>query len=269
MSENDSTVIIDLHHEWHGDPRHGDTTPPLVLIHGGGSTIETNWSALLPHLAATRRVLALELQGHGRTPSSGRRHTFENSADDVAALLGRLDIERADVLGFSNGGNVAMRLAMRHPHLVRRQIVASAFYRRGGMVEGFWEGMDAADITSMPDVYLAADRAINPDPAHQQQLFDIDATQMRTFVDWSDADLAAMTTPTLYVCGDRDVVRVEHTATMAALTPDARLLVLPAGHGDYLGEVLASNGDLRTMHATLPWLLAHLDPHVDAHLDPR
>lgn len=250
--------ILPLYHEIHGasaDP--GDV--PLLLIHGGGTTIDAAWGALLPHLAATRRVVAVELQGHGHTPSTDRLPTFEHSADDVAAVLAELGVDRVDVLGFSNGGNVAMRLAMRHPERVRRQIVASAFFRREGMVDGFWEGMATADVSAMPEPYLAADRAINPDPAHQQQLFDLDSGQMRRFVDWPDADLATMTAPTLFVVGDRDVVRVEHTTEMAALTPGARLLVLPAGHGDYLGDVLAAGGDEDAMLATLPFLTAFLD----------
>ncbi len=250
------STTIELYYEIHGAPAPG--TVPLVLVHGGGSTIGTNWAAILPHLAATRQVLAVELQGHGHTPNADRPYTFENSAADVAALLRTLDIEQVDVLGFSNGGNVAMRLAMRHPHLVRRQIVASAFYRREGMIDGFWEGMRTADITSMPEVYLSADRALNPDPAHQRQLFDLDTSQMRDFTDWSDAELTAMTTPTLYIGGARDVMRVEHFVTMARLTPDAELLIVPTGHGEYLGELLASDGDLSAMQATLPWLLAFL-----------
>lgn len=264
----DETIdeTIELYYESHGDPMPG--TVPLVLIHGGGSTIETNWAAILPHLTVTRQVLAVELQGHGHTPSTGRPYNFENSAGDVAALLHRLGIERVDVLGFSNGGNVAMRLAMRHPHLVRRQLVASAFYQRDGMIDGFWEGMIAADIASMPEPYLAADRAINPDPAHQQQLFDLDSTQMRDFTDWTDADLTTMTAPTLYINGTHDVVRVEHAVEMARLTPNAQLLVLPTGHGQYLGETLSSGGDLSTMHATLPWLLAFLDDTTHDNADP-
>ena len=249
--------VTHLYYEFHGESRAG--TAPLLLIHGGGSTIGTNWSAVLPSLTPSRLVIAVELQGHGHTPNSTRAYTFENSAEDVAALLTSLGLGPVDVLGFSNGGNVALRLAMAHPHLVRRQIVASAFFRRAGMVDGFWANMASADIRSMPDLYVEADRAINPDPAHQQQLFDLDTTQMRNFVDWPTDEFARMNVPTLYVCADRDVVRVEHVVEMAQLTPGARLLVLPATHGDFLGEALAAAGDPTAMQATIPWLLAFLD----------
>ena len=104
---------INLHHEVHGEQRPG--TAPLLLVHGGGSTIDTNFGALLPVLAATRRVVAVELQGHGHTPSTDRPPSFENSAADLAALLDRLALGPVDVLGFSNGGQTAMRLAIARP----------------------------------------------------------------------------------------------------------------------------------------------------------
>jgi pimeloyl-ACP methyl ester carboxylesterase len=250
-------TVLDIHHEIHGAPSPG--TAPLLLIHGGGSTIGTNWAAILPALTATRQVIAVELQGHGRTPPTTRPASFENSADDVAAVLRRLSIGPVDVLGFSNGGSVAMRLAMRHRDLVRRQIVASSHFRREGMVDGFWDGMQNADLRHMPQVYQDADRALNPDPAHLEELFRLDSQQMLTFVDWPDDHLRAMSVPTLFVCGDRDVIRVEHVVEMARLTPGARLLVVPGTHGDYLGEVFAADGDTSGMHRTLPWLLDFLD----------
>lgn len=251
-------AAIELYHEVHGSPR--ADRAPLLLVHGGGSTIGTNWSALLPLLSETRQVVAVELQGHGHTPSpADRPFTFENSAADVAAVLDRLGLAAVDVLGFSNGGNVAMRLVVSRPDLVRRLIVASSMYRRDGMIDGFWDGLAAATVEAMPAVYLEADRAINPDPAHQATLFELDSSLMLGFSDWPADDLRAIGVPTLFVCGDRDVIRVDHTAEMAGLVPDARLLVLPATHGDYLGEVLAAGGDLTAMHAALPWLLRFLD----------
>ncbi len=253
-------MTIELHHKVHGAARPG--TAPLLLIHGGGSTIGTNWGLLIPELAPTRPVIAVELQGHGHTPSHPQRvPSFEHSADDVAAVLHGLDPGPVDVLGFSNGGNTAMRLAMRHPQLVRRQIVASALYRRDGMIDGFWEGLAAAtDVSAMPDTYREADRAIHPDdPDHERLLFELDQAQMLNFADWTPEELAAMAAPTLFVGADRDVVRTEHTVELAAATPGARALIVPGTHGDYLGERLAAAGDPTAMRRTLPWLLAFLD----------
>jgi pimeloyl-ACP methyl ester carboxylesterase len=127
------------------------------------------------------------------------------------------------------------------------------------MVDGFWDGLQKATIDDMPQVYLAADAAINPDRTHQQHLFELDTAQMNGFVDWADEELTAMTTTTLVLAGDRDVVRPEHSAQMARLIPNARLLIVPAGHGDYLGELLASDGNLALLHATVPWILRFLD----------
>jgi pimeloyl-ACP methyl ester carboxylesterase len=256
MGSND-LMTLPLYHQTHGSPVDG--TVPLLLIHGGGSTVETNWGALIPPVSATRQVIAVELQGHGRTPSTDREPSFEHSADDVAALLRSLDLGPVDVLGFSNGGNVALRLSMRHPGLVRRQVVASAFFRRDALPDGFWEGMANATVATMPQVYLDADAALNPDPAHQQQLFDCDSGQMKRFRDWDPSELAAVATPTLILAADRDVMTTSHSAEMASLIPRARLMIVPAVHGDFLGEVLASGGDLTTMELTLPWILRFLD----------
>jgi pimeloyl-ACP methyl ester carboxylesterase len=258
--EKGRPMTIDIYHEVHGEPRPG--TVPLLLIHGGGSTIGTNWGLLIPEVGTTRQIIAVELQGHGHTPSHPERvASFEHSADDVAALLRRLKLGRVDVLGFSNGGNTAMRLAMRHPELVRRQIIASALYRRDGMIDGFWEGLaSATDVSAMPDTYREADREINRnDPDHERLLFELDQRQMLNFTDWAAEELAGMAAPTLFVSADRDVVRAEHTVNLATATPGARVLIVPGAHGDYLGERLAAAGDPTAMRRTLPWLLAFLD----------
>src|SRR5690606_29072653 len=91
---------------------------PLVLIHGGGSTIESNWARVIPLLAKNRKVLALELQAHGRTSDRNGDLSFEQDADDVAGLLHNLNIDRADFFGFSNGGTTTLQIAIRHPEIV-------------------------------------------------------------------------------------------------------------------------------------------------------
>src|SRR5262249_55175944 len=151
---------LQLYYEVHGEGE------PLVLIHGGGSTIESNWSRMIPLLAKSRRVIAIEEQGHGHTKAIGRAFTFDNTADDVAALLDFLKIDRADLFGFSNGGMTALRVAVRHPRKVRKLVLASAPYRRDGMIPGFWEGMAKGTLADMPAALKDADRKINPDPKH-------------------------------------------------------------------------------------------------------
>ncbi|MFF2050990.1 alpha/beta fold hydrolase [Leifsonia sp. NPDC058194] len=246
-----------LHHEWHGDP--DSPHPPLLLIHGGGSTIDSNWGLLLPLLTPARSVLAIELQGHGRTSAGDGPASFERSADDVAALLSSLHCGPVDVLGFSNGGQVGLQLAGRHPGSVRRLIAASAPFRRSGMVEGFWEGLAAGTFDDLPEPYRRADAAVSHDPEHARRMFELDRALMLGFEDFPDAFVASIAAPTLVVVADRDVVRVEEAVALTALLPDARLLVVPGTHGDYLGELLAAAGDAGPLRRTLPFLLAHLD----------
>ncbi len=117
---------------------------PLVLLHGGGDTIETSFGQLLPALARDRQVIAFEQQGCGRTADiPDRPFSFEQSADDMAALLKHLNIERADLLGFSNGGTIALQAVMRYPQLVRRLIVITAIMKRtwADADPQFWESM--------------------------------------------------------------------------------------------------------------------------------
>jgi len=252
-----STGELPLYYEWHGKPQEGRA--PLLLIHGGGSTIESNWGRLIPVVEDSRQLLAVELQGHGRTGAGTSPASFEGSADGVAALLDEIGAAPVDVLGFSNGGQVAMQLAARHPRAVRRLIAASAPFRRDGMIDGFWEGLAAGTYADLPEPYREADLAVSGDPAHAERMFHLDREQMLTgFTDWPDSVLASIAAPTLIVVADQDVVRREHAVLLASLIPQARLLVVPGNHGDYLGE-LAAAGDPGPLQRTLPFLVDFLD----------
>jgi pimeloyl-ACP methyl ester carboxylesterase len=246
-----------MYYELHGEARPGRA--PLLLVHGSGSTIDSNFGELLPLLSGIRQVVGVEEQGHGHTEGTGRPFTFEHSADDIATALERLDIPHADVLGFSTGGIVSMRLAARHPSRVRRLIVASAFSRRDGLVDGFWDGLRNATLDSMPAIYKDIDRELNPDPRHLEQLFELDSERTSGFKDWPDSALQAISCPTLVLVGDQDIVTPEHAASMARTIPNARLAVVPGNHGNYLGEIAASAGDTSLMQATVPLLRWFLD----------
>jgi pimeloyl-ACP methyl ester carboxylesterase len=117
---------LSMYYEIYGEGR------PLILLHGAYMTIDT-MGPILPGLAATRQVIAAEQQGHGHTADIDRPITYEQMADDTAALLAHLDVGEADVFGFSMGGGVALQLAIRHPAVVRRLVVASASYTSDGM----------------------------------------------------------------------------------------------------------------------------------------
>ena len=245
-----------MYYEVHGLPVPG--RPPLLLIPGGGSTIGTNFADLIPLLADGRQVIAVEEEGHGRTQPTSRPLTAENSAGDILAVLDRLNVERADVLGFSAGGHTAIALALGHPERVRHLIAASTFASRDAVPDEFWDSMARATLDDMPDTYKDADRRLNPEPGHLERLFELDRRRILDFAGWPDKELGTIKAPTLVVTADRDVVTAGYAARMASAIPGARLLVVPGGHGDYLGEQGASGGDLRTMHTTVPFLLRFL-----------
>lgn len=224
---------LKLYYEIHG------TGKPLVLLHGGGSTIESNFARILQPLARTHQVIAVELQAHGRTADIDRPFSFEQDADDVSALLQHLHIEKADILGFSNGGTTALQVAIRHPKQVNKLVLASALYRRDGMPAGFFEGMQHATLEHMPAPLKEAYRKVNPDPQGLQKMFDRDANRMIHFQDISDDLIKAIQAPALVINGDTDVVRAEHALLLSRTLPHAELAILPGGHGDYIGEVCA------------------------------
>ncbi|MGE3277642.1 MAG: alpha/beta fold hydrolase [Vicinamibacterales bacterium] len=241
-STSSSRALIDgiqIYYEVHGK-RDGT---PLVLLHGGGSTIDSTFGRMIPLLARTRRVIALEEQGHGRTSDRDQPFTFEQSADDVAGLLRHLDVSQADILGFSNGANVALQVAVRHPTLVHRLVFASSFTRRDGAQPQLWEFIQQANIANMPQALKDAFLAVNPDPRKLKAMHDKDAARMAGFADVPDAAVQTVLAPTLIVMGDRDVARLEHALQLSRLFPHARLLVLPSGHGDYLAEASSAPDD--------------------------
>ena len=226
---------LKMYYEIHGSGQ------SLVLLHGGGSTITSNFGRILPELAKTRQVIAVELQAHGHTPDIDRPLSFEQDADDVAALLQQLKIEKADFMGFSNGGTTCLQIAIRHPKLVNKLVLASTAYRRDGMQAGFFEGMQRAPIEHMPEALKEAYLKANPDRNGLQAMFDRDVARMRAFKDISDADIKSIQVPALVLNGDVEVVRAEHALTLSRVMPHAQLAILPGGHGDYIGEICSKD----------------------------
>jgi pimeloyl-ACP methyl ester carboxylesterase len=209
---------------------------PLVLLHGGGSTIDSTFGRIIPFLARDRRVIAVEEQAHGRTSDRDAPVRFETSADDVATLLEQLHVAQADVFGFSNGASIALQVALRHPQAVRKLVFASSFTNKAGAQPQLWEMIRSADFAGMPQGLKDAFLQVNPDPAKLRVMHDKDLERMRHFQDVPDAELRAMRVPTLILIGDRDVTRPEHAVELTHLIPGARLIVLVGGHGEYMGE---------------------------------
>jgi pimeloyl-ACP methyl ester carboxylesterase len=229
---------ITMYYEIHGA---GDI--PLVLIHGGGSTIETSFGNILPSLAKHGKVITVELQAHGRTSDRDSEESFEQDADDVAGLLDYLSIKKANFFGFSNGGNTAMQIAIRHSGIVNKLILASAFYKRDGMIPGFFDGMQHASLENMPAPLKIAYQKVAKDKNQLQVMHDKDKMRMIRFQDWSDETIRSITSPALIIIGDHDVVTPEHAVEMAHVMPHARLMILPGNHGSYLGEICTFDAD--------------------------
>jgi pimeloyl-ACP methyl ester carboxylesterase len=205
---------------------------PLVLLHGGLQTVELSFGALLPELAAGRPVIAAELQGHGRTADIDRDIDLRSLAGDVAALLGHLGIERADVLGFSLGGHVAVQLALDFPDRVGRLIPVSVSYGADGFHPEITDPAQQASSTRMPtqDDFAqmrAAYARLALDPDHFEAFAAKTSQAVNAFKGWTAAELGGITAPVLLVFGDHDFIRLEHAVQVHGLIPGAQLAVLP------------------------------------------
>jgi pimeloyl-ACP methyl ester carboxylesterase len=186
-----------MYYEVHGNGR------PLLILHGGGSTIRTTFGAILPALAKNHTVIAPEQQGHGHTADVDRPLSFRQMADDTAALVRKLGVGPVDVLGFSNGGSIAMEMAMRHPGLVRRLVVASVYYRRDGIHPELLRSFRTANAADMPEVYRNAYLAVAPDPDALAELTPKLMRNILSFEGWTEANLATIKAPTMILQAGR------------------------------------------------------------------
>jgi pimeloyl-ACP methyl ester carboxylesterase len=227
---------LQLYYETHGSGR------PVVLLHGGLMTISLNFGPLLAPLAASRQVIAVELQGHGHTAETERPMTIEALAGDVVALLDQLGIEQADLFGFSLGGLVACAIALGTPARVGKLIVASADAHRPPGRQSAPLGEDRlptpADFQAMRDAY----DAVAPDPAHFEEFAAKNSAMVHEFPGWT-GELRSLQAPTLLVFGDRDFSPLPDVVEMFELLPNAQLAVLPGtthvGMTRRPGELLA------------------------------
>ncbi|MDG4796371.1 alpha/beta hydrolase [Micromonospora sp. WMMD1082] len=250
-------------YETHGSGR------PLVLLHGGFGAVES-FAAIRPALAQRRRVISVDLPGHGRTADVGRPLRYELMADDVAALIVHLGLAEADVLGFSLGGGVALRLAIQHRHLLRRLVVVSAPYRRQGWFPEVLAGMPEPDeaagerMRGTPPERLY--RQVAPRPQDWPRLWARTGELLRRDYDWSP-EVAAVTTPTLLVFADADSIRPGHMVEFFGLLggghrdggwdgtgrPAARLAILPGlTHYDIVDSPALPAAVLPFLTHTLP-----------------
>ena len=188
---------------------------PVVLLHGAFMAISNSfhWAEWIGELSKTRKVIAIEMQGHGRTADSGRDFTYDNLADDVAALLDYLKIPNADVIGYSLGGGVALNCAIRHPDKVRKVVSISAVFRQNGWTQ---EGLDAfpnltAEVfkgTPMEADYKRLSPTPNEFPNFVKRVLSVDLKPH----DFGADKLKATKAPMFFIYGDADGVRLDYIA---------------------------------------------------------
>jgi pimeloyl-ACP methyl ester carboxylesterase len=237
---------------------------PVVLLHGAFMAITDDWRVWISELAKTRKVIAVEMQGHGRTADIKRDITYENLADDVAGLLDHLKIERADLIGYSMGGGVAMECAIRHPEKVRKVVSISAPMRRDGWVKeanDFWPAFTWEMMKGTPAE--TEWKKLNPNPDGFPEYFNHIKGLAMTPYDFGAEKLKATKAPMFFIHGDADGIRPDHIAEMYRLKggelngdmrphPESRLAILP-----------------NTTHTTLMNQMTMIVPMVKDFLDAK
>ena len=225
---------LQMYYEIHGAGQ------PLVLLHGAFSAIGTSFGALVPGLAKSRQVIGFELQAHGHTADIDRPMSLEQMADDVAAAIRYLGLERADVFGYSMGAGVALHVVMRHPDVVRKLILASVTYELSGVHPGLMDGFGEMKPEMMHgSPWHTEYLQIAPRPEDFNILFAKKTEMDRGIKDVPAETIRAIKAPTLLVIGDSDLVRPEHAVEMFRLLgggvfgdmppglPSSQLAILP------------------------------------------
>ena len=237
---------LEMYYEIHGEKRGAE--PPVLLLHGGPTTITTSFGLMLPTLTAKRQIIAVEQQGHGHTADIDRPMSYAQMAEDTAALLKHLGLEGVDVLGFSDGGVVGLGLTMRYPVLVRKLVIAGANYHIDGLYPEIVEFLKKAGPDDFGQLRGAYEQ-VAPDPEHWPTTVAKTMRMAIEFEGWPEDGLRSIQAPVLIVIGDRDVVRPEHAVALFRLLPHASLAILP--DTDHVAVVLKPE---RLLAASLEFL---------------
>jgi pimeloyl-ACP methyl ester carboxylesterase len=224
---------LEMYYELHGEGR------PLVMLHGNLSTIGVDFGGIIPSLAKGRQVIGVEQQAHGHTADIDRPLRIRLWADDTVALLGHLGIGQADVFGYSSGSAVAMQLAIEHPELVGKLVLASFSYRLDGLHPGLMDNIGALQPEHLAGTPFEQDYArVAPNPGDWPKLIEKIKDMDADLPEWTADDLRGVAAPAMLIYGDSDIVQPEHMAEtfrllgggvagdMAGL-PRSRLAVLP------------------------------------------
>jgi pimeloyl-ACP methyl ester carboxylesterase len=241
---------LKMYYEIHGTGR------PLVLLHGA-----FGFATVYPALAKDRQVIAVELQGHGHTADRDRPLTYEQMADDTAALLKELKIEQADFFGYSMGGNVGLALAIRYPKLVRKLAINGS---HAGKMADSYEPEAVKQFNSLPADFAPPmlkgpyDK-VAPDPTQWPALVAKIKKMGVDFKGFTHDELKGIKAPVLVTLGDRDGVRVEHAVEMFRLIKNSQLAVFP--NADHLALWLSPE-------KVLPTIAAFLDAPTPGQIEP-
>jgi pimeloyl-ACP methyl ester carboxylesterase len=249
---------LKMYYEIHGKGE------PVVLLHGSFMTIPSNWTAMMAALAKTRQVIAVEMQGHGRTADINRDFSYDNLADDIAALLDYLEIAKADIVGYSMGASVAINLAIRHPHNVRKVVSISGVFRANGWVQ---EALDAyphftADAFKGSPIE-AEYKKLSPTPDEFPTFVKRAIAMDLKPYDFGAEKLKATQAPMFFIHGDADGVRLDHIAEMYRLKG-----------GEIMGD-MRPRGPSRlavlpdTTHVTLMQKIDVIAPLINDFLDAK
>lgn len=235
---------VPIWHEEHGDA----SAPPLVALHGGIMTFRATFGDVLPWLTPSRRVIGVELQGHGHTPDTGRPMSIDRFADDVAELIDRVaGGGPVDVWGYSLGALTATSLAQRYPAKVGRLVLAASHIRP----DGYHPEITAPEQNDprLPNqeefaAWQADYESVAPNPADFFPFLARMQPVVHDFDGWTAEEIRSISAPTFLVIGDRDFVRLDHAAEMLDLFPDCRLAVLPASRHT---EVMKRSDELQAL----------------------
>src|SRR5262249_5413960 len=249
---------LEMYYEVHGSGE------PVVLLHGAFMTITNNWTACIGELSKTRKVIAVEMQGHGRTADIKRELSYENLADDVAALLDHLKIPSADLIGYSMGGGVAMQCAIRHPDKVRKVVVISSVFRRDGMVKEALDAIPKLTADAFKGSPIETEyKKLSPTPDEFPKFVKRVLATASKGHDFGADKLKATKAPMFFIHGDADGVRLEHVAEMFRLKGGEI-------HGDMKPRSASRLAILpNTTHVTLMQRMAVIVPMVNDFLDAK
>jgi pimeloyl-ACP methyl ester carboxylesterase len=249
---------LKMYYEIHGSGE------PVVLLHGAFMTITNNWTGWIDELSKTRQVIAVEMQGHGRTADIDRDISSANLADDVAALLDHLKIPRADLIGYSMGGGVAMQCAIRHPDKVRKVVVISSMFRSDGAVKEARDAIPKLTAEAFKGSPIETEyKKLSPTPNGFPDFVKHVIAMASKPHDFDADKLKATKAPMFFIHGDADGIRLEHIAEMFRLKggeihgdmrprSESRLAILPD-----------------TTHVTLMQRMAVIVPMVNDFLDAK